>query len=553
MLNRAQQQGFVLVSVLLITSVSTFVAFSSIGENRLQERIAGNQVKEINARSQAEKGLFQSSLYIQTRKVAGDSLISIASTINSISVADKYDLSAEVSGSGNALLILSQGKYQGAVAYLKAEITVDSSPASGGPGGAVVACEGVSITGGGRIDSFDSREGAYSLINSKSNADVVTISGNVYIKGGTNLKGDITANGNVTQSGSTTIGGDIAASGNVTLAQAKVEGSISSSQNISLTGGMVGDISNENSGNVSALGTLALKNGSEKSVNATTNGKGAVNANGGLIKPDWLDESNFSEDIQTTGATAPSMASNKCNEKDIATALPTVMGSDINSNMATAHKGALRQLEFNEVNARLFDEGGTKDPLVDIYPTDLTSSLWEGNKPVYVFDEFNIKNTMITIVGDVTIMIKGDLITSGGGTGFQFNENDTNSSLTILSEGQVDIASSSSIFNNATIDKVNQKIPLTIYSSFDSSGSNVDKNAVFLDGAANMYAKVYAPLGNVEYAASGAMMGMLEGKNVNVSGAGQIHYDEALKFVAEPDGSGNEDVKFASIYYHYPN
>ena len=172
----------------------------------------------------------------------------------------------------------------------------------------------------------------------------------------------------------------------------------------------------------------------------------------------------------------------------------------------------MAELEFNEINANVFDVGDTKAPLVDVYPTDLTSTLWEGDKSVYVFDEFNLKNTMVTIVGDVTIMVKGDLTTSGGGTGFKFNDNDTNSSLTILSEGQIKIGSSTSVFENARVDKVNKKVPLTIYSSFDSSGVNGNENAVFLNGAANMYAKVYAPLGNVEFKASGAMMGALQGE-----------------------------------------
>lgn len=35
-----KQKGFVLVSVLIITTITTMLAFSQLGENRLQERIA---------------------------------------------------------------------------------------------------------------------------------------------------------------------------------------------------------------------------------------------------------------------------------------------------------------------------------------------------------------------------------------------------------------------------------------------------------------------------------------------------------------------------------
>ena len=325
---KTNQNGFVLVSVLLITTISTLFAFSAIGENRLQERIAGNQSKTINARNQAEKGLFSASQYIKTRKADGDTLAVIAGNLTTASVAGTYALSADVSG--DSLLVVSEGLYQGATAYLKANILVGSGAT---PGGAVVACEGVSLTGGGLIDSFDSRDGIYSLDSATSNADVVTINGDVKIKGGTNLKGDITANGKVTQSGSTTIGGDIAASGDITLAQAAVEGNINSGKNTRLTGGSVGISSDSSSGNVDVTGDLFI-------INDSASSEGALNYGGNLDKPyNSYDIALFSDKVNEQAPTPPTMAANKCNEKDIATAFPTASGSDTKSNMK---KGTFR-------------------------------------------------------------------------------------------------------------------------------------------------------------------------------------------------------------------
>ncbi|MFT6926519.1 MAG: Tfp pilus assembly protein PilX [Psychromonas sp.] len=77
-----QQKGFVLVSVLIITTITTMLAFSQFSENRLQERIAGNQEKEINARLAAEKGVFDAFVYIEAQNVLGTSNENIETNLN---------------------------------------------------------------------------------------------------------------------------------------------------------------------------------------------------------------------------------------------------------------------------------------------------------------------------------------------------------------------------------------------------------------------------------------------------------------------------------------
>ncbi|WP_193755595.1 pilus assembly PilX N-terminal domain-containing protein [Psychromonas sp. psych-6C06] len=535
-----------LISVLIITTISTFVALSAIGENRLQERIAGNQAKEINARAKAEQGVFDSYQFIKQQQNNDKTLAQIKSLISGQSEVGHYLLSADFGATANTLLITSKGQYHGATAYLKAEVLIENGTAALGNGGAVVACDGVSLTGGGLIDSFDSRNGSYSALSATSNADVVSINGDVGIHGGTNLKGDLTVNGTITQSGSTTIGGDINASKDLNLAQATVHGNVSVGQNATIMGGSIGKLTDPDSGNVNITGNFKLND------SATTTG--ALNYAGNLTKQyDSYDIAMFSGTVNDASPVAPMMASHKCNEKDIANAMPTTTSGHVKSNLSTAHGGELAQLEFSEMSAQVFDETNTTNELVTVYPTSLTSELWQGSKEVYVFDSVKMKNTMVTITGDVTIMVKGELTTTGGETGFRFNDGDTNSSLTILSEGTVDIGSDTSVFANAVVDSVNKKVPLTIYSSYESKGNNANKNAVFLDGAANMYAKVYAPLGRVEYAASGAMMGALEGKYIDISGAGAIHFDEALKHVGQESSNSQDITKFAAIYYHYPN
>jgi len=550
----SKNKGFVAISVLLITTVSTILAVSAIQENRLQERISGNQIKEVNARSKAEQGIFDSYEYIQTQQANGFSAASISALLSSQSVSDKYALSADFNATENSILITSEGQYQGAKAYLRAEVVVvdEVTVVNEGTGSSgVIACDSISLTAGGVIDSFDSSQGIYSNSTATSNANVMSINGDMNISGGVNLKGDLTVNGNITQSGSATLGGDVAASGNITLAQATVEGNVSSGGNISLTGGTIGDSSVADSGNVSSVGTLTLANGSESTVSAT--GTGTVNANGGLITPSWFGQShfdNFSTDISESGASAPTMASNECDQLDIANAFPTIDADDTSDLLNDSPSGNVT-LTINDTVATGFNDGSALSPL-----TGQTSTLWDGNESVYVFEDMNLNNTMITIEGDITIMVTGDLTTSGGNSGFQFNDGDTTSSLTLLVEGQVNIGSSGQLFADATIDSSSQESPLTIYSSFDSSGSNDGVNAILLNGNTEMYAQVYAPLGDVEFAASGEMMGSLEGKNIKISGSGDIHYDEALPDIggsSTDTSTGTDSVTFNSIYYHYPN
>lgn len=559
MSTKLQQQGFVLVSVLLITSISTFLALSAISESRLQERIAGIQVKEVNARAKAEKGLFDIVQDIIAKDADGDSSAEIITALNGSEVAGEYSLTIESGGTENILKLTSTGFYNDAIAYLNAEVYFQSSNLI--TGGAIIACDSITLSGSGTIDSYDSTQGTYNPNSANSNAGIVTINGgvdgdvigDVNITGGATIKGNLTANGAITQTGSATFGGNVAAEGSISLAQANVAGNISSNLNISLSNGTVGDANVEDSGNVSAIGTLKLDNGSEKTINAFGEGKGIVLANQGL-HADSADSSGFSDTAISAGASEVAMTDDKCNQLDIANAMPTVGQQDIhpnlNSNMNSSN--STTALTFTESTAQVFNDPNDNNDgaglFTNISPISLASSLWNNDlKSVYVFDELDLSNTMITIDGDITIMVTGDLITSGGGSGFQLG--DSGGSLTILVEGQTHIGSSSTVFANATIDGDNPKVPLTIYSSYASTG---DENAVYLNGATNMYAKVYAPLGNIEYAASGSMMGSLEGKNVSVSGAGSVHYDEALAlFIPPPSDAGI--AKFTSLYYYYPN
>ena len=70
MAQSGRQRGYVLVTVLILAMVASMVAFVSIRENQLQERMSGNQQKMINARLAAEKGIYETIALIKNQLAA---------------------------------------------------------------------------------------------------------------------------------------------------------------------------------------------------------------------------------------------------------------------------------------------------------------------------------------------------------------------------------------------------------------------------------------------------------------------------------------------------
>lgn len=571
MLTMSKHKGFVVISVLLITTISTIIAISAVGESRLQERISGNQVKELNARAKAEEGIFAGSEYAKTQLTNGMTVLAIRAELNGKTEGDDeltgiYSLSVEDPSSiSNKLVLMSEGNYQGSSAYLKAEILL-SDPVQGTtvPGG-VVACKNISLTEGSVIDSYNSFDGDYDQNNANSSANVVAIEGNIDLAGHSVIKGDLTVNGTLTQEGSAAFTGDISVIQNITLNNAIITGSVSSGAEVYLAGGNIG-------GDLSAVGSIKLPyiNNSLVDGSVTYNDDIILQYNGEWIKSgDYTDFgwTDYFYPLHKSGAVVPDLPKNACDELDVANAFPSVTSDDIYTGMTDSNSnGATTTLIFTPEVADVFATDGT---LFELDPKAKTSELWEGEKFIYILDNMDLNNTTVIIDGDVTIMLTGNLTTAGNPTGFTFktvsevNEYgntvqvlDTNSSLTLLVEGKVITNSDAKLFPGSTIDIDDKKVPLTLISSFESSVENgtENENAIYMLGDTAMYAQVYAPLGNVEYAASGALMGSLQGKNVNVSGSGDIHYDEALEDlgISDPGGS-SADARFTSIHYYYPD
>ncbi len=199
------QNGFVLLSVLIITSITTMLAFSQINENRLQERIGGNQQKELSARFAAEKGIFEAFESIKALNAQGQSNEDIKTQLDALSGEDYSFPSIELNG--NTFTLLSKGDVAGASSYLKAEI--EAIAESGVFNDAVIGCDGVTVWGNGRIDSYGGA--AYDSNSAGENGDVTVIGGDVVLGGSAYIAGDVTASGNTANADSSNVAGTITA------------------------------------------------------------------------------------------------------------------------------------------------------------------------------------------------------------------------------------------------------------------------------------------------------------------------------------------------------
>ena len=68
-----------------------------------------------------------------------------------------------------------------------------------------------------------------------------------------------------------------------------------------------------------------------------------------------------------------------------------------------------------------------------------------------------------------------------------------------------------------------------------------------------MYARLYAPEGNVSLGGNGDIMGSIRGKNVDIPAGAGVHYDESLQDLNDIEEQNPTIASYASIYYYYPD
>jgi len=119
--------------------------------------------------------------------------------------------------------------------------------------------------------------------------------------------------------------------------------------------------------------------------------------------------------------------------------------------------------------------------------------------------------TTITISGDVTLYVDGDIHISGQAVIVI----PAGSSLTIYASGRIHMAGQGIVNGNARPEN------LIIYGTDDCSN-------VHFSGQADLYGAIYAPKADCDSSGQADIFGSIIGNTVDISGQGSIHYDENL-------------------------
>ncbi|MCP5077988.1 MAG: hypothetical protein GY951_08030 [Psychromonas sp.] len=548
------QNGFVLISVLLITTISTIFALNEIQGNQLQERIGGNQQKELNARYMAEKGVFKAYEQIKLAQANGDSVDLIGTNLPANASGANFTVNVVNINSGATptyLEFMSTGEVDGATAFLKAKIELSSGFAPPLFGAGIVGCEGVVVKGNGSSDSYDSTEGAYGVDgNVGENGDVATImqDADIVIGGKSAIAGSVKATGKVLVNGSSSVAGEVKANGDVDLVSdgtLNVGGAINSGGHVFATNNTIG-------GDVTANGQI--EDGANIAAGKTANsGKTDIVA---VLPAEGCDNAGYAKEYY----------------KQDNNGNPLKAYDEFTSNGDLL----VNSTELVFTGANYIDEN---DQSVDAIKVAI---LEDSNKNVHVFNDFTLnvdQKIKASGGGEVFIVVQGDFLMKSSSK----IEVEKGTTLTFLVMGTIQTKDDSVIKEVANSD-VNStaKSPATtsvvqffsVHEEPDSTAgtwstgdehfiedgvvktkARDDKDyknmlSVSMQGK-DVQATVHAPRGHVEITASGHFYGSVRGKTAYSNGDGAMHFDEKLL----DDQSGGDpvapSVKFAYIYYRY--
>ncbi|WP_418135276.1 pilus assembly PilX family protein [Psychromonas sp. GE-S-Ul-11] len=214
-----ENQGFALITVLVISFLGSLIVFDTIQENLNQERMAGNYTKELNARLQAENGLAEAYNMLSTdSSLSTDDMMTQLNSAQNSSGGYYHNIDAWLDS--DIREINSSGFHYDGTYAMRGSFSLTSSSGNSVFTGAITTCDGATLGGSGTIDSYDSSEGAYDSSNPGNNGDVSVLNedaSGLTLSGSSPIDGSVSINGDLTMSGSASISGDAHVSGNIDL------------------------------------------------------------------------------------------------------------------------------------------------------------------------------------------------------------------------------------------------------------------------------------------------------------------------------------------------
>ena len=227
-------KGFAAVTVLVISLLGGLIVFDTVQENINQERMAGNYAKELNAHLQAENGLAASyNALSASSSISTEEMMTQLNGTQTTSGGYRHTIDAWLESDSRE--VSSSGFHYDGAYVMRGSISLASGSGNNVFNNAITTCDGATLGGAGKVDSYD---GEYDADNAGNEGDVTVLNedaSGLNLTGGTEISGDVSINGDLSISNGY-IYGDAQVSGNVTVANsgaASVGGSIQATGDVS--------------------------------------------------------------------------------------------------------------------------------------------------------------------------------------------------------------------------------------------------------------------------------------------------------------------------------
>lgn len=550
--NRQGSQGFALITALLVMGSVMLLGLGMLFLSNSNLMIAENVVGNAIARSNAEAGVDATIAALETEfRRTGNLPIDVTAAPSTILPGRTLDYSLAAGSpawSGNRVVLRVLGTGPRNAEYIAEALVEFSGAPSGGWSpfsGAVIACKSIQHTAGGRIDSFDSRIALYTAAGARTNASVRTIEpgANIVLSGGTGLFGDVYSTGGVTLTGGVGVAGSIFASADVSVSGGagsytpyQIRGEIRTTGNVTAgsSGNIGGGISaNGNvdftstptvNGDVAAGGNIDFKN------TATVNGSAMA---GGTVKITNGNKTRTYVQGSTTSGAGPvsnlPVPPEECDPLNIDSVVAGLTAAD--SSPAAKVESPFVTITPGGVTTKAHPSAQVVAASVNVTST----ALFNQTVSMIKTGPFKVGYGGLTVQGGHTVLyVNGDFAIEGKLT------IEPGSSLTVVVNGGKVTSGWGINMSNVSPIGANGAPTFSIFSNYASKKD--DDYGVVLNGDGNLNLSLYAPKTAVHVSAGGEMYGALRARNIKVSGAAKIHYDEALGAldIGEPPPSGQE-------------
>jgi hypothetical protein len=556
-LTRKKQQGFTLITVLVLSSLASILVLNSLKDNVNQERLSGNFQKKINSRLISERGIFDSIAVAQTFLSANQSA-TIADLTNNLGTQTgnktlthggmSYEVVSSETTPGELLLSSKGTRFEGESA-LKVRLRVTPGGSNSPFADAVVGCDGVNLSGSGQIDSYNSNvapydshnpgnEGNVSTITKSDSSAVPPVSSDIILGGNSPILGDVSSAGGINTKTSR-VEGSLHANGDIIIGSGsgvKVTGNVRTRGNYYQNGGKIGGYVRAN-GDALMVWTTFILNNAHSGLDILYGGS-----------PDFKDTTNnqfYAENQYNVFPDVAKVKDSDVNAPDYDATNPATNCDHLNvaSKIAIVANGAssLPSLGTLSTSTFTFTENkvlGSAEGHYTIHGDNTVFSSVNENVLGETLPVIKLANLYLSsdanavITGDVTLYIEGDFTLTGGAK----MTITAGSSLTLLIQGKVKIAAGAKIEalqHGLTLARVGREARpvMSIYSSYASTvrrGNRYDDYGFQVSGAGELYAAIYAPLAFADIGAGTTLYGSIRAKRVQVTGGSAMHYDAAL-------------------------